>query len=248
MNDDILIEVSDILQTFNIAEVSLIIKEQINGDDEFINYAVNHFRPLYFNYAKITKYDIDEETKQEAEDKFFPICEVFIEEISSKFGIEIDRQWLSISYNTHVPALTLALYSVFVLDLVNNVYDVVKNYIERNARLVYETFEDMKNKKDASTLVNKKNFSPEMTVIISNIYDITKWIFMNINEDDFFEYSDKDQIPLKLLKPLFEEGYLGGDFVGVISEMLEKNVTFNSLMGSRFVIETRTDGIKDFFK
>ena len=113
---------------------------------------------------------------------------------------------------------------------------------------MYETFEDMRNNKDSSTLVNKKSFSPEMTVIISNIYDVTKWIFLNINEEDFFEYSDTDQVPIKLLKPLFEEGHLGVSFVSKISEMLEKNVTFNSLIGSRFIIETRTDGVKDFFK
>lgn len=248
MDDKILIEVSDILQSFNIAEISLLIKDQINGDDEFITYAVNHFRPLYFNYAKIIKYDIDEETKQEAEDKFFPICDVFIDEISSKFDIDVDQQWLSLSYKSYLPSLTVALYSTFILYLTNNVYDVVKNYIERNAKLIYETFEDMKNKKDSSTLVNKKSFSPEMTVIISNIYDITKWIFLNIDEEDFFNYSDMEQVPIKLLKPLFDEGHLGGSFVTKISEMLEKNVTFNSLIGSRFIIETRTDGVKDFFK
>lgn len=248
LQEKILVEVSDILETFNIAEISLLIKEQINGDDDdFINITMDHFKPLYFNFAKLTKYDLEEDIKDEAQNRFFSICEVFIDEICKKFQLEIDSEWIRSRYND-LPAITMSLYSFFVLDFVQNVYEVIVNYIAINKDLVYKTFEDLKSKKDASTLANKKSLSSEMTIIISNIYDITKWIMMNINEEDFLNYLDKDYIPLKVVRPMYLEGKLSGNFVDVISNMLAENVSLNSRIGFDFTINTKTGVIKDLFQ
>ena len=223
LQEKILVEVSDILETFNIAEISLLIKDQINGDsDDFINITMDHFKPLYFNFAKLTKYDLEEDIKDEAQNRFFGICEVFIEEICKKFQLEIDSEWIGTRYND-LPAITMSLYSFFVLDFTQNVYEVILNYIIKNKDLVYKTFEDLKSKKDASTLANKKSLGPEMAVIISNIYDINKWIMMNISEEDFLDYLDKDYIPLKVIRPMYLEGKLSGNFVDVISNTYSIN-------------------------
>lgn len=240
-------EVSDILETFNIAEISLLIRDQINGDeDNFINNRTDHFMPLYYKYAMLTKYDLEEDIVNEAEHRFFSICEVFIEEICKKFKLQLDPEWMALK-NSELPAITIALYTFFILDFTQNVYEVILNYIMKNHELVYKTFEDLKNKKDASTLSNKKNLSPEMTIIISNIYDIMKWILLNIDEGDFLDYLENDYIPIQLIKPLFVEGVLTGEFVDTISDMMNDNVTLNSKIGFDFVINVKTGVIKDIF-
>lgn len=248
LQEKILVEVSDILETFNIAEISLLIKEQINEDDDnFINITMDHFKPLYFNFAKLTKYDLEEDIKTEAQNRFYGICEVFIDEICERFQLAIDSEWLGTRFND-LPAITMSLYSFFVLDFTQNVYEVILNYITKNKDLVYKTFEDLKSKKDASTLANKKSLSPEMSVIISNIYDITKWIMMNISEEDFLNYLDREYIPLKVIKPMYLEGKLSGNFVDIISNMLAENVALNSKIGFDFTINVKTGVIKDLFQ
>lgn len=247
MRENILIEVSNILDTFNIAELSILIKEQIRDDtDDFTNITTNYFKPLYYNFAKLTKYDLDEDIKRDAEDRFFEICQVFIDEICKKYNLQIDPEWVSSKYDD-IPAITLALYSFFVLDFVQNIYEVTLNYILDNSDLVFKTFEEMKNKKDASTLTNKKTLSPEMTIVISNIYDIVKWIFLNISEEDFLDYLDNEYVPLKLIKPLFSEGKINGEFVDVIADMLNRNVALNSKIGFDFTINVKTGVIRDIY-
>lgn len=249
MREESIIEVSDILETFNIAELTYLIKNQINGDiDDFVNNSADHFRPLYRTYAKLSKYEtIDEDVRNEAEDRYFKICRVFLEEIFTKFNIELDSEWLT-AKESSLPSIAIAFYSMFVIDFVKNLYEVVLNYIASNPKLVYETFEDLKAKKDAATLNNKKTLSPEMTVVVSNIYDIVKWIFMNMSEEEFLDYLDDGYVPLQLIKPLYTEGIMSGEFVKTISDLIENNINLSSTIGFMFSSAVKKGDIRDFYQ
>lgn len=161
MNDSekTFLEVSDILESFNIDEINKLIEEQITtdyNDDIYSDLLTNHLQPLYYNYASLTKYDLDEETKSLAENKFVSICVAFLNAIVNRFKISIDTEWLS-SHYSDVPAITMFMYSFFVIDFQNNVYEILVNYIEKNNEEIAKVFSGMKVKKDASSIANKKD-------------------------------------------------------------------------------------------
>ena len=249
MNENTFIEVSDILDSFDIDEIRGIINDQINNhfdDDVYTEKMHDYLKPLYYNYARLSKYSLDEDTKEKAESKFYAICIAFLQAILGKFNIDLDKEWVSDHYSD-LPAITIAFYTFFVLDFESNVYEVLVNYINANSELVAKTFEGLKIKKDASTLSNKKNLSPQMALIISNIYDISEWIFGQLDESDYFKYIDNSYVPLQLIKALYENEYLTGEFADVILQILHINIPLKSKICFDFIYQVKNGEIKDEF-
>jgi len=250
MRDNVLSEISDILGSFDINEISRLIKDQINSDyenDPSTEMLTNHFSPLYVNYSKIVNSDdYTKEVKDEVERHFIEICEIFLNAICDKFHLSINQEWKDDNYK-NIPGITMAMYSFFVLDFATNVYEVVLNYILKNAKDIYRTFEGLKNKKDASTLANKKILSPEFSLIASNIYDISMWILQQITEEEFFDYLPKSYLPLKLMRKLFADGYIVGDFVDVVADIFSASIQLRSQVGFTIISKIRTGEIKDPF-
>ena len=144
MKDSILIEVSEILKVFNIDEITRLIEDQINtnySEDNSSESMVDHLKPLYYTYANLTKYQLDEDARRDAEIRFYSVCRVFIDAISKKFELGIDNDWLDSNADGNLPALTFALYSFFVLDFSSNVHEVLLNYILKNSDEIYSVFE-----------------------------------------------------------------------------------------------------------
>ncbi len=247
MKDSVLIEVSEILNAFNISEITKLIEEQINDDyseDNSTDIMVDHLKPLYYTYANMTKYKLDEDTKREAENRFYAICKVFIDAICKKFKLVIDEEWLNDNPSTLI-ALTFTLYSFFVLEFSANVNEVLLNYILQNTSEIYEVFEGMRNKKDSSTIANKKTMSPEMALIISNIYDISSWIFNKMTEAEFFNYLNDDYLPLQLIETLFDDGKISGEFMEAINEIFKANIRLKSKTCFTIIYKFRNEELKD---
>jgi len=247
MNENVFMEVSDILDSFDIDEINKLIQEQINKDnseDVYTDMLTDYLKPLYYNYAKLTKYNLDEDTKNQAEIKYTNICMAFMTAIIQKFHIEIDKEWLSDHYSD-IPAITVAFYSFFVLDFTSNIYEVLTNYIDKNTTEILKTFEGLKIKKDASSLSNKQNLSSEMSLIISNIYDIAEWIFNQLDEEDYFKYIDNSYIPLKLLHGMYIEGYLGGSFANAIFQIFHTNIALRSKICFQYIFQVKNSEIPD---
>lgn len=228
MKQTVIYEVSEILDTFNLDEITKLLKSQIDSNDDMGTQVVDHFKPLYYKYQSILNTDENpDEIKDSAKQKFMDICEIFLSLISEKYHINIDSTWIDDNYN-NIPGLAMALYSFFVLDIESNIYDVCLNYIKKNQTFVYESFEDRKNKKDASTLVNKKLMSQDMAVILSNIYDITSWVLSQLSEEDFISYINADYLPLKLISNMVDEGLINGDFMTDINDIYNSNIGLKS--------------------
>ena len=230
MKETSLLEVAEIMKTFDIIEITRLINDQINpnlSEDNSNNVVTDHFRSLYTTYAKLSKYKLDEEIKLEADNKFYDICRAFITAISRKFNLSIDSEWID-SNIENIPAFTLALYSFFVIDFSNNLYEVLLNYIIKNKNDIYTLFEEMKNNKDSATLANKKSMDQEIGLVVSNIYDISTFILNQLSEDDFFTYLNDSYIPLKILKILFNEGYVAGEFMSAINIIFQSNIQLKS--------------------
>ena len=230
MKQFVVYEVSDILNVFNIEEIAKLLDQQINLNDEseILSHTSDHFKPLYYKYKRIMETsDNTEEIKASAKERFMTICHLFLSKICNTFHISIDDVWREDHYED-IPGFTMALYSFFILDITSNVYDVCLNYIKSNLTYIYETFEDKKNKKDASTLVNKKLFSPEVALVISNIYDVTTWVLGQLSEEQYMQYMNQDYLPLGLIRGLFEDGVLSGEFMDEINNLYSSNISLKS--------------------
>ena len=228
MKQTVIYEVSEILDTFNLDEITKLLKSQIESNDDIGTQGVDHFKPLYYKYQSIINTDENtDEIKDNAKQRFMDICTIFLSLISEKYHINIDSTWIDDNYN-NIPGLAMALYSFFVLDIESNIYDVCLNYIKKNQSFIYESFEDRKNKKDAATLVNKKILPQDMAVILSNIYDISSWILSQLSEEDFIGYLSPDYLPLKLISNMVSDGLLNGEFMMEINDVYNSNIGLKS--------------------
>lgn len=247
MKDSVMIEVSEILRVFNIHEFIHLIEDQINGnysEDNSANTMVNHLKPLYYTYANLTKYDLDEETKKDAEVRFYSVCKVFIDAITNKFSLKLDTEWLNNNVG-NLPSFTFALYSFFVLDFATNLHEILLKYIIKNIDEIYVVFEDMKTKRDSTTLANKKSLSPEISLVISNIYDITNWVLGKMTEEEYFEYLDSDYLPLTIVRALFDRGAVSGNFMDIINEIYQNNIMLRSKTCFKIIYGFRNGELKD---
>lgn len=245
MKQSVVYEVSDILDMFNLEEIARLLNQQINANElsELVVTPADHFKPLYYRYKRVMDSEGNsDEIVQTAETKFINICNIFLTMICKKFNLVIDQEWKDNHYKD-LPGFTMAMYSFFVLDLKSNMYDVCFNFITKNKSDIYATFEDRKNKKDAMTLVNKKILSPEMAVIVSNIYDVTTWIMSQLSEEQFLNYLNQDYLPLKLIRGLLEDGIMSGEFMEEVNEIYCKNFSFKSDVCFKLISNMKAESI-----
>lgn len=154
---NVIVEVSEILGSFDLEEINEMITSQISSDDNndnFGNIIIDHFRPLWYKYKEVMKSG-DEDIRQEAESRFNQICNTFISAIAEKYNISIDSEWVNTN-DKNLCAITIALYSFFILDIKMNLCYTLYNYIITNIDDLNSTFEAARNKKDAATNSFKK--------------------------------------------------------------------------------------------
>lgn len=249
-----LIEVSDIMDYFDIEEITQNVSRQVTNEDgldgtgELI---VDYLSPIYYKYESIVKDEsltIEEELRMMARERFYEICRQIIRFISDKYDLEVADDYLS-EHDSMIPAITLALYSFFVLHYTKNLYAVIKNYIDKHVDSIVETFQDMKSKKDATTLINKKRMSDEEALIISNIYNISEWVLQQLDEEGFLELGEPEYLPGKLIRAMYEEGNLSGEFMDKICSEFHSNVNLKSNIGfTYFTAKTQELEAIDYFE
>ena len=118
MKQTVIYEVSEILDFFNLQEITKLLTSQIQIDSSssIITQSSDHFKPLYYKYQSIMNTESNsDEIKEETDKKFMDICNIFLNLICNKYGIDIDETWKDDHY-ADIPALTMALYSFFVFD------------------------------------------------------------------------------------------------------------------------------------
>lgn len=203
--DNANLEVSEIMDTFNIEEISLIVESQISDPkfDMLGDSSVDQFSPLKNRYEGIIAENEDPDILLEVQDRFLSICGIFLDAIEKKFAIALSDEWKE-NHRNDIPDVTEALYNVFVINFITYIEDVLFNYIVKNKMTIFHAFEDDRNKKDASTIAKKKNFNIEDAVILADIYDICAWILDNLTVDQWFEYTDLEEVNMALIHSLYE--------------------------------------------
>ena len=216
-------DVSEILDSFNIGDISSLLEKQLDLSENLSVNMTDYFKPLHLHYTRVMEDpSIPDDVKGETKERFFNVCRTFIKIISEKFNLVVDTNWM-IDHEGDLPGLATALYNFFVKDIVENIQEVCINYIQKNKAELFEMFEEWKNKKYSMTLVNKKNYPLNMAVILANIYDVTTFILSALSGEQYIQYMNQDYIPLRVVYPMLQEGNIAGEFIDVISEMYTEN-------------------------
>lgn len=228
MNPNIIEDVSEILDSFDLGDISNLIEKQIDLSENLSIQSTDYFKPLNYHYQQIMNDEtLTDEVKQEATERFHNVCLLFINLIMKEFDLEIDKEWLY-DHDGDLPGVANTLYCFFVKDISSNLQELFINFINRNKNKIFEIFEERKNKKDSITLVNKRNYPIELAVILANIYDVSTWILTQIDEQQYFDYLNQDYIPLRVVYPMMQQGIIGGEFVERISESYTENLNLRA--------------------
>ena len=191
--------------------------------------------------------EVVEDIKINTDLRFKELCEAILKNILNRFGMTIDDDWIEMN-QCDLPGLTVALYHFFVLDFVSNLHDVIMNYIMQNHKMIYQVFEAMENKKDASTINQKKKLTPKMAMIIANIYDISEWIINQIDEDNYFNYVNQDYALNDIFKEYIDKGALTGSFMNEIAKIYLTKISLKSEICFSIISNAKIGNISDPFK
>ena len=210
-------EASEIIETFNEDEIRLLVRSQIMCDaaDLAGSSTVDQFSKIYDRYQGLVEGDsngyVNDDLVQDATARFMNVCEIFLDLIQEKYAVTLDQNWKDM-YPGQVIAATKAIYNFFVVYHASNVTEALYTYIVMHMEELYNTFENEKFRKDASTLTNRKEYSQEIAVILSNIYDVCSYVYVNgfKTYDDFFACINPDDQYMNIVKSLFDANVLYG--------------------------------------
>ena len=241
-NPDTLQEVANILDDFEVPTIIDLFKDQIILSSSFITVPVNQFDPLYEKYKRATEIDAAEEDDiDEIRNRFQTICVSIVKFIEAKFGIEVDLDWFD-TQNASLPAVTLALYKFFVLDLFYIIIGVLNNYISKNLDDLNDAFAAVLNSKNVTVQANLKTLEPKYAVMVSAIFDVTDYAFTMMDNDSIFDYINPNYQPAAILKKLMEDGVVVGDFTRRIADIYKENLELRSKVVFELVYRIKTQG------
>lgn len=227
------LDISEILETFDPEDVRTMIQDQLALlDDDACEIMTDNFKLLYVKYASLLQQrdQIGPDMFQEAQDRFFQICEIFIEEISKNIGFTVDTDYLN-DHMGNIPAITLPIYLFFVLDLRSNLTNVLLSFIYRNTETIWETFKDRMQKHDSVTAVNRTSVDDQtMALIASNIYDVVNWCMEQMDTETFMENMEHGYVALEPVQVMISEGAIVGmeSFVDSMKDLLQENIALKA--------------------
>ena len=241
-NPDTLQEVANILDDFEVPTIIDLFKDQIIHSSTYSTTPVDQFDPLYQKYRRATEMDAVEEDDIDAvRERFKTICISIIKFIEGKFNLEVDLDWFD-TQNASIPAVTLALYKFFVLDLFYIIIGVLSNYISKNLDDLNDAFSSVLNNKNVSVLANLKTLEPKYAVMASAIFDVTDYSFSMLDNDSIFEYINPEYQPAAILHKLLEDGVIVGDFTRRIADIYKENLELRSKVTFELVYRIKEQG------
>ena len=241
-NPDTMMEVANILESFDEENLREIFKAQIIDNEGYTDLQINHLAPLYSSYQRVMNIEgIDEEDIEKVRIRFQSICMSIINFICSKYNIEIDINWVETNYGK-LPALTMCLYQFFVLDIFNVVLKSLNNYISKNIDDLFNAFSDAIQSKDVSTTTNMKIMDTKYAAIVSSMYDVTDYTFTMMDSETIIEYIDNKYTPGAVIGNLMEQGIITGDFANVFANIYKENLAMRSKITFELIYKIKEQG------
>ena len=247
--DNMFGKLEDLRELLEVDSNTALFYEQIMNDDEdYTSPKIDHFTELYQSFSEIFEDDtIPQDDLATVTDQFTQICCHIINYINEKFDIDIEVESLMDSSH-NLPGITKAMYQFFIVEFYANILSIMKNYISENLSSLYDNFSELNQKKDVMTGYFKKELSEEMSIIASNIYDVTDFIFTKLDGSTALTYCDKDNLAAAVIKKLLDEGNVSDDFLTAIADIYKNNVNLRSRIGFEIVFAIKNGEIKDLYK
>ena len=247
--DNMFGKLEDLRELFEVDSNTALFYEQImNEDEDYTSPKIDHFTELYQSFSEIFEDDtIPQDDLATVTDQFTQICCHIINYINEKFDTDIEvESIMDASHN--LPGITKAMYQFFIVEFYSNILSIMKNYISENLSSLYDNFSELNQKKDVMTGYFKKELSEEMSIIASNIYDVTDFIFTKLDGSTALTYCDKDNLAAAVIKKLLDEGNVSDDFLTAIADIYKNNVNLRSRIGFEIVFAIKNGEIKDLYK
>lgn len=241
-NPDTMMEVANILESFDEENLLEIFKAQITTDDGYTDLQINHLAPLYSSYQRVMRLEnIDEEDREKVRTRFYNICLAVINYICAKYNIEIDMSWVDTNYGK-LPALTMCMYQFFILDIFYVILRSLNNYISKNIDDLFNAFADAIQGKDVSTATNMKIMNPKYAAIVSSMYDVTDYTFTMMDNETILEYLGNKYVPAAVIKQLNEDGVFTGDFANAFANIYKDNLALRSKITFELIYKIKEQG------
>ena len=247
--DNMFGKLEDLRELLEVDSNTALFYEQImNEDEDYTSPKIDHFTELYQSFSEIFEDDtIPQDDLATVTDQFTQICCHIINYINEKFDTDIEVESLMDSSH-NLPGITKAMYQFFIVEFYANILSIMKNYISENLSSLYDNFSELNQKKDVMTGYFKKELSEEMSIIASNIYDVTDFIFTKLDGSTALTYCDKDNLAAAVIKKLLDEGNISNDFLTAIADIYKNNVNLRSRIGFEIVFAIKNGEIKDLYK
>ena len=247
--DNMFGKLEDLRELLEVDSNTALFYEQImNEDEDYTSPKIDHFTELYQSFSEIFEDDtIPQDDLATVTDQFTQICCHIINYINEKFDTDIEVESLMDSSH-NLPGITKAMYQFFIVEFYANILSIMKNYISENLSSLYDNFSELNQKKDVMTGYFKKELSEEMSIIASNIYDVTDFIFTKLDGSTALTYCDKDNLAAAVIKRLLDEGNVSDDFLTAIADIYKNNVNLRSRIGFEIVFAIKNGEIKDLYK
>ena len=247
--DNMFGKLEDLRELLEVDSNTALFYEQImNEDEDYTSPKIDHFTELYQSFSEIFEDDtIPQDDLATVTDQFTQICCHIINYINEKFDTDIEVESLMDSFH-NLPGITKAMYQFFIVEFYTNILSIMKNYISENLSSLYDNFSELNQKKDVMTGYFKKELSEEMSIIASNIYDVTDFIFTKLDGSTALTYCDKDNLAAAVIKKLLDEGNVSDDFLTAIADIYKNNVNLRSRIGFEIVFAIKNGEIKDLYK
>ena len=247
--DNMFGKLEDLRELLEVDSNTALFYEQImNEDEDYTSPKIDHFTELYQSFSEIFEDDtIPQDDLATVTDQFTQICCHIINYINEKFDTDIEVESLMDSSH-NLPGITKAMYQFFIVEFYTNILSIMKNYISENISSLYDNFSELNQKKDVMTGYFKKELSEEMSIIASNIYDVTDFIFTKLDGSTALTYCDKDNLAAAVIKKLLDEGNVSDDFLTAIADIYKNNVNLRSRIGFEIVFAIKNGEIKDLYK
>lgn len=241
-NPDTMMEVTNILESFDEENLRDIFKTQIINNEGYTNMQINHLTPLYRSYQRVMSIeDADEDDVMKIRIRFQNICMSIIGFICSKFNIEIDMNWIESNF-AKLPAITMCLYQFFILDIFNVILVSLNNYISKNIDDLFNAFADTIQGKDVSTVTNMKMMNTKYAALVSSMYDVTDYAFTMIDSETIIDYLDTKYTPSIVIGELMDAGVITGDFANVFANIYKENLALRSKITFELIYRIKEQG------
>jgi hypothetical protein len=227
MVDSSYLDLSDVIETFDMEENARLLDMQLDSlKDDACETMIDNFKILYERYASIRDHEkgVDPEVYSQAEELFYRICLLYINHITEAFNFTVDSTYLEEHYK-ELPSVALQLYLFFVLDLRSNLFNVLLSFIGQHTKELAAQFEEMRQRRDAVSEVNRSMEDQDVALIASNIYDVVDWVIDQMTAEDFFANMEEGYVALAPMLNMYNEGIIDGGFMSHIRTIVKENIS-----------------------